>query len=192
MKNVIVTLRVVRGKKITFNEDGTIANDNQPVKIKYDTIEWTNFMKYLHVNGFGRVTVEKAVQMLDDGTTREVDFTKIAKEVDKAFKGDDPEPTAEQKLEALQAQIDALKKAKDPEPIVEEEQIIEVVDAVGEVKEEAPAKEETEPKEVQVEEVDPKEAMKVARAEYRKLFGKAPGPKWTVETINEKIEAKKK
>ena len=175
MKNVIVTLRVVRGKKITFNEDGTIANDNQPVKIKYDTVEWTNFMKYLHVNGYGRVTVEKAVQMLDDGGVQDIDFAEISKEVEKAFYGEEPELTPEQKIAEMQKQIDALKGKEEDvkeEPKVVKEDII-------------PSKEES------PEIVGEPEEEKSLKDQYIELYGKRPHYKWSDEVLIEKIAAKK-
>lgn len=62
-KIVMIHLRVIKGPKILKNEDGSLANENQIVKLQYGTLSWKNYMDNLLRNGFTHAKVEKAVEM---------------------------------------------------------------------------------------------------------------------------------
>lgn len=59
----MIHLRVIKGSKIIRNDDGSLANENQIVKLRHGTLEWKNYMKSMVMNGFFQAHVEKAVEM---------------------------------------------------------------------------------------------------------------------------------
>lgn len=178
MKNVIVTLWVVRGKNISYTVDGKVQNDNQTVKLRHDTVEWTNFMKHLHTNGFGKVEVKDAVSLKPDGSTEQADVEAIATEVRKAFQLDTKKPKTSDELEVerMKAEIEELKsivKGKGTKAKTEAKKV-----AKDEPKEEAPKDES-------------KGDLDAIKAEYEELFGKKPFHGWKEDVLKEKIAAKK-
>jgi len=165
MKNVIVTLRVFRGK-LNYDANGNVTSENQTVKLKHDTQEYYNFLKKLRINGYHQVAVEKVVQMAKYNSGEQdveiKDLSKYSKEVSEAFNPVSKAPkTAEQlRIEKLEAQIAGLIEGKKP-------------------------------KEVKEPKGDTNEELKAARAELKELTGNITYHGWDLETIKEKIEALK-
>jgi hypothetical protein len=118
-KKPTVSLRVYRGKKMFFDENGNPQNENQSVKLTYDTPEWKSYLKNLAINGYCKATVE-AVKIYkwekqENGELKETvvkldDIDDIKKEVDNAWKVDtDAKLTPEQiKIAELEAKLEAL------------------------------------------------------------------------------------
>jgi len=84
MKNVIITLRVYRGK-LNYDASGNVTSENQTVKLRHDIQEWYNFLKCLRINGYHKVGVVRAVQMTSEGDKEITDFSKYSAEVKEAF-----------------------------------------------------------------------------------------------------------
>lgn len=120
-KKPVVTLRVYRGQKISFNEDGSIQNENQTVKLEHDTKSWVNFMKNLIANGYGKVVVERIAipdtKKDEDGffvtTMTDVERPDIVKEVADAFKmPEQPLSAQEKRIKELEDRLNALLDAQ--------------------------------------------------------------------------------
>lgn len=163
-KKPTVSLQVYKGKELSYNKDGSVQNENHPVKIEHNTISWRNFMKYLRANGYVDVKVNSAYHVdADDKQTPYKDIDTIKKEVKEALS---PTPikvmTPEQKeIAELKAKVDALigkspKKTKKIKP---------------------------------VQEIDLK--LKEVREEYYKAIGKKAYHAWDVKTLKQKIAKKK-
>lgn len=162
---LVVHLRVFRGKTLTYNATGQSTNENHKVSLVHGSTEWKKFLSHLLANGFIRVVVEKVLDLnkTNTGKSKEdsdyyqsvEDFKSIQDEIDSAMTPEDKVGlTAEQKqIKELTARLDAL-TAKP-----------------------APAKAET------------SEELKEARKKYEALAGKKGDAKWTLEDLNEKIEA---
>ena len=92
MSRKIVHLRVIKGSKKTFNEDVTLANENQIVKLEHGRLEWQNYMENLHRNGFCEAHAEKVIEYSKDKDEegnykyKEVDVEKIEAEVQAIMK----------------------------------------------------------------------------------------------------------
>lgn len=160
-KKPIVSLQVYKGKELSYNKDGSVQNENHPVKLEHNTISWRNFMKYLQANGYVDVKVNSAYHVdADDKRTPYKDIDTIKKEVKEALT-----PSVVRALTVEQVEIAEL-KAK--------------VDALmGK----SPKKTEV------VQEIDPE--LKKVREEYHKAIGKKAYHKWDVKTLKEKIAKKK-
>lgn len=164
-KKPIVHLRVYRGGDLNYTADGKIKNENQSVKITHDTVEWSNFLRHLKSNQYGKVEVEKVLDPLKMNEKTELEpisdkdkLEAIKKEVSKAFNGPENEVvlTPEQKkIAELEAKLDALTNKGDKK----------------------------EPNDVDDE-------LSKAREEYVKVFGKKGHHSWSVEEINQKIKEK--
>lgn len=161
-KKPIVSLQVYKGKTLSYNKDGSVQNENHPVKIEHNTISWRNFMKYLCANGYVDVKVNSAYTVdADYKQTPYKDIDAIKKEVKEALT---PTPikvvTPEQKeIAELKAKVDALMGIS--------------------------------PKEIKKIEVVQEAGKKEAVAEYKKVFNKKPFHSWDVKTLKEKIANKK-
>ena len=127
----VVTLRVYRGRTLSFDENGTVQNENQSVKLTHDTVEWKNFMKSLRANGYCKVEVEKVTNVKvtnkpDEGfksTQTVIDKTEIANEVKKAYEiPQKPLTPQEQKIKELEEKLEALISSKEPKKVVKDEE----------------------------------------------------------------------
>tara|TARA_R110002124_G_scaffold182610_2_gene350004 strand:- start:9 stop:506 length:498 start_codon:yes stop_codon:yes gene_type:complete len=123
-KKPVVKLRVYRGKTLSFNEDGTIQNENQIISVEHGTIIWKLTMKNLPINGYCKVSVEKVFVDVD-GDYKE-DVINIKKYEDEIKQALNPKPiiakTADQiRIENLEAKIEALLAIKEPKKVVIEE-----------------------------------------------------------------------
>lgn len=110
----IVHLRVYRGNgqnsQLSYNANGTIQNENNLVKLKYNTIGWVNYLKHLPMSGFVKVSAEKV--FVNGAEVKDISL--YEKEVEKAFTGGREKPlTPEQKqIAQLQERINALEGEK--------------------------------------------------------------------------------
>lgn len=173
----VVHLRVYKGNgkdlSLSYDENQNVKNENILVKLTHNTLEWNNYLKHIRVNGFVKAKVEKVLQ---DG--KEVSTKDIAKEVENAINPvEKKELTYDQKRIAdLEAKIDALSNQKnnnasDESPGNEDGSN----DSSNETQNNGPSNE---------------DALKLARSEYQKVFGKKGHHTWDVEKINQKIKEK--
>ena len=58
----VIKLTLYRGKKLLFNEDGSVENENQTIKIQ-DGTEWLTFLKYIQAQGYCKVVLESVVDL---------------------------------------------------------------------------------------------------------------------------------
>lgn len=158
-----VVLRVYKGRKLSYNENGSVQNENQVIKIEHDTMEWKAVMSTLRLNGYAKVTVEK-VFYLDENRTNCTDCSDIKTEVDDNFKPKvDKTLTPEQKrIAELEAKLDLL--------INGGKEDVENIDL---------SKENVFTGEVSIED---------ARLQYEDVIGKKPSHLAKVETLLTKIQ----
>lgn len=160
----VVTLRVYRGRTLSFDENGIVQNENQSVKLTHDTVEWKNFMKNLRANGYCKVEVEKVALVKttnkpDEGfksTQTVIDKTEIANEVKKAYEiPQKPLTPQEQKIKELEEKLEALISSKEPKKV-------ESTD-------------------------EDKTEKQILTEQYVEKFGKKPFAGWDEEKIAEKL-----
>ena len=179
-KKPAISLRVYRGKQMSYDAQGKVQNENQLVKLTHDTKEWSNFMKNLVTNGYLKVDVEdvKLVEKVrvsdkeanDYGFFKDVisqydDKEMIKKEVELVFnKQTQPSMSAsERRIAELEAKINALLAQSEEAVIVKE------------------------PKKEKVAKPD-KKVMENLRVDYAELNdGKKAFPGWDEDTLREKI-----
>jgi hypothetical protein len=119
-KKPTVSLRVYKGLKMSYDENGNVQNENQRVALTHDTAQWKNFVKSLRVNGFIRTEVEN-VSYVDskknsdgffDDVVSDVPDTlveSIKAEVAAVYNDVKPEMTPEQKeIASLKSQMETL------------------------------------------------------------------------------------
>lgn len=175
-KPVIVNLRVYKGKELNYDENGKVKNENQSIKVFYDSVEWRNQLKNFKANGFIKVEVVSA-----NYVTRNKDLTEelseydnidvIKKEVKNAFEGDRKIVlTPEQKeIQELKAKLDAFissssdKKGKKPKKT-----------------------------EIKEKKDDTEQSIEDARAEYLEVVGKKAFGGWDFDTLKQKQEENSK
>lgn len=171
-KPVLVTLRVYRGKQMSYDAQGNVQNENQKVNLVHDTVEWKNFMKNITSNGYLKVDVE-GVKFFEKKKNQEGFFETIfsdydqsdlvKEEVDLAIKSqrEIPMSAADKKIAELEAKINSLLK-------LQEEAVIEPVKA-------------------------DKKVIENLRVEYTELNGgKRPAPRWKEDELRAKIVELKK
>lgn len=105
----VVHLRIFKGTEILRKEDGTIKNENQIVKLLYETMEWNNYMTRLPYSGNCKVEVLKVLEAPD---YKELDKSAINDEVQKAWLNKPQVVLTEQEktILELKAKIDLLIK----------------------------------------------------------------------------------
>lgn len=175
--NPTVTLRVYRGDKVSYNQDGSIQNENQTVKLPYNSIVWRKFMENLVSNGYCKVDVENVAiidRELKDGgfefKSTKQDKSAIAKEVQETYIGLTVKPMSkeEQRIKDLEEKIAKLMSMQEEAVIVKDE-----------------------PKEDEVkEEVTQVKDDEDLTDQYIKVFGKKPFHAWDEEKIKIMIEEK--
>ncbi|MEN8122211.1 MAG: hypothetical protein ABFS35_17830 [Bacteroidota bacterium] len=164
----VVHLRVYRNNgrdnQISYNADGSVQNENILVKLTYNTLEWTNYLKHLLVNGFVKVKVEKVIG--------EADVKAIEKEVEKAMhpKVEVVLSPEQKKIADLEAKLDSLMGKSD-----KSEKKVTVFEV-----EENPI----EDIEVDAEKV---ETIEEIRKQYKEKLGKRAFPGWSIEELKEKM-----
>ena len=151
-------LRVYKGKKILWNENREIDNENQRVSLIYNNFEWLNYLKQIKGGGFCKVEVERFFEN-ENGKQKDIDKSDIVKIIDEAFKGveEKKELTPEQKeIAELKAQMaELLGKKKETKKVVSDD--------------------------------NPDELKKV-KADYKKKFNKIAYHGWSLEQIKEKLK----
>jgi len=178
-KKPVISLRVYRGKQMSYDAQGNVQNENQLVKIIHDTKEWTNFMKNLIANGYLKVDVAdvKLVEKKkdEDGFFRDTvsqydNKILIIKEVEDVFNKQTTVPmsSSDKKIAELEAKINALLKVQEDAVVVEK------------------------PKAVNKPKAD-KKVIEILRVDYADLNqGKKAFPGWDEVTLRGKIEELKK
>lgn len=175
-KTIIVHLRVIKGTKVLRNDDGTLANENQIVKLQHGTLEWVNYMENLHRNGFCEAKVEKVIELSkrDEKTniqaeTEIKDFKVIDAEVQAIMKPvSDKKISVADELAQLKKEMIELQKGN-----VKTEKVVDVVDNSGS------------------DNTDSKDDIKALRVEYKELNpeGKGAFTGWKADVLKEKIAA---
>lgn len=190
-KKSIVHLRVYKGNKLAFDENGTPLNENHAVKIAHGTLEWNNFLKMATKNGYCKVDVEKATSVEGWGEDEKIseisDVSRYKKEVEDAIKPTEVVLSPEQEqikkleeqnkalLERFEAMENATNKVKVPEVKITPEEKPKDVSKIEVI----------EPETVSVDNID------TLRDEYEKLNpeGKKAFNGWGVDALKEKIQA---
>jgi len=80
-KKPVVTLRVYRGKQMSYDAQGNVQNENQLIKLPHDTVEWTNFMKNITSNGYLKVDVVN-YQFFEKGEWKDSNKAMVEKELE--------------------------------------------------------------------------------------------------------------
>lgn len=165
MKNIIVQLRIYRGK-VNYDANRKVTSDVQVMKLKYGRLEWVNFMKSAKLV-YSKIEV---VRCTDADNNYNVITTpeEVLKDIEKALKGEEVALTSQQ------------------------QEIKDLKDAVAELKgKKQPKKEESKPKEE--EEKDKEEStndLESLREEYTKLYGKKPSHLMQEKGLRSKIAEK--
>lgn len=160
MDTVIVHLRTFKGLQIVKGEDGNVMNQNQTLKLKYDTKEWYNFIETMYRSGWGRVNVLAA--KIDKGG--ETDWAKY-KDVDSDL------------LEKIKVEVQSKLKKTSDKPLTQEQKEIAALKAEMKEMREALSGNKG------------GDELKALKAEYKELnpTGKGVSPTWSKEEIEEKI-----
>ena len=169
-KKPVVHLRTYQGRELNYNSNKEIKNPMSVVKIVYNTVEWSNFMKWLPVNGYCKVDVVKLIDLDSNEEIKDVGGT-IQAEVQEALLG-----SVKDNRTPEQIQIDELKK-----------QIEEITSGKS--------KKKTKKKEVKnIEVVAPEVVAQKTesdidslRDQYASLANKKPFMGWKEETLLKKI-----
>lgn len=185
-KKTIVHLRVYKGTQMTFDANQKPLNENQLVKMSYNSFEWDNFMKMAGRNGYCKMEVEEVIEVSgigkDEKTEPVEDITAIKAAVKNAI---NPEQevvlTPEQKeIKELKAKLEAfMNSGAKPESnlYVDNMPKIDKVEDVKDIKVE-------DSKEVKSDyPTDPAEL----RAMYEEVTGDKPHHKAKDETLIEKM-----
>ena len=80
----VVTLKVFKGEKISFNEDRSIQNDSQLIKTEHGTNEWKCLMMTLVASGYCKVEVLR-VNNIDSNFSEVEDKKSYQKEVESSL-----------------------------------------------------------------------------------------------------------
>jgi len=138
--NLVIHLRWVKGKQLSYDGQGELQNENGLTKLRYGTLGWVNYLKRLKTHGFCEVT---AVAAFDGKSYEELEVPEeIALEVVNAIKEADVVLTAEQqRIADLEAKLEALINKDKPVKKVKEVKSSENFNEAFEeaVKEEKPA-----------------------------------------------------
>jgi hypothetical protein len=162
-KKPVVTLRVYRGKQMSYDAQGNVQNENQLIKLPHDTVEWTNFMKNITSNGYLKVDVVN-YQFFEKGEWKDSNKAMVEKE-----------------LEINMTKQTEVALTDDQKRIAELEAKLEKLLARDEKKSSKKVEVEEKPKE------DKKERENL-RIEYAELNGgKKAFPAWGADKLREKI-----
>lgn len=151
MDTIVVQLRIFKGARIMKGEQGEILNQNQTVKLKYDSKEWYGFIGKMYKNGWGRVHVLAA--KIDEG--KQEDWGKY-------------KSVSDEQLQEINAEVQAKLKPINEKPLTQDQKEIKELKAqMAELiaKDKAPIKDNT---------PDVNDELEAARKEYKKLFNKEP------------------
>lgn len=182
-KKSTVKLRVFKGQRLSYNQDGSIQNENQLITLPHNRVEWINFLDKIKMHNYCKVDVISA--------------NYITKEKDKeSFFVDVIEPCAEEEINAIKAEVEKAMKEPEQPMSADQKRIAELESALKKMQK-AIGKSQPEAKEnkvkdinVSVDAVKDDELTKV-REEYESVVGKKPFHGWDVKTLKEKIEESK-
>ena len=162
-KKPVVTLRVYRGRQMSYDAQGNVQNENQLIKLPHDTVEWTNFMKNITSNGYLKVDVEN-YQFFEKGEWKDSDKAMVEKE-----------------LEINMTKQTEVALTDDQKRIAELEAKLEKLLARDEKK----SSKKVEVKEKPIEDKKERENLRVEYAELN--GGKKAFPAWSADKLREKI-----
>lgn len=165
MKNIIVQLRIFRGK-VNHDEKGKVTSDNQVMKLAFGRLEWVNFMKSAKLV-YSKIEVVVCTDADEDYKEIETP-AEVLSDVEKALKGEEIKLTPQQQeIKELKEAVEELKGKKESK------------------------KSESKPKEEKKFDKTPDtdEELEAARARFEEVFGKKPHYLTALKTINKKIEA---
>jgi hypothetical protein len=165
MKNVIVQLRIHRGK-VTYDEHGNLTSDNQLMKLKYGVLEWVNFVKTARLLGYSKVELVKVTD------------------------GNDNYKEIEAPQEIIDSVRDVLAAPK-AELTPEQKEIQELKELVAKLASDSkPEKKEAKKKPAKDSTPDINEELEAAREEYHKVLGKKPNHLMKLANLNKAISEK--
>ena len=167
MKNVIVTLRIFKGRE-AYDSSGKLISENQTMKLTYGILEWKNFLKTVINMGLTKVEIVKCTD--GDNGYKEIEIPKeIQADIDNCFKIPESLLTPEQKkIKELEEKIEALAGTVHP-------------------KGERPKKEKV------IEEVivsEDNSDIEQLRIKYEELWGEKPHQRMGIKKMNQKIAEK--
>lgn len=137
-----IQLRVYKGGRMLYDENGNVLNENQIVTLKHDTKEWELFLKHLKTNNYSKVVVEKCLVVskskdaqgffVDSISDTEVGFKEIIQaKVDAVYALKEEVKTREQlRIEELERKLELLLKVKHVEPKAKKEAKAEIEEAI--------------------------------------------------------------
>ena len=164
MKNIIVQLRIYRGK-VTYNEKGDVSSDVQVMKIKFGRLEWVNFMKAAKVI-YSKIEVIKCTDI--DNDFKEISTPdSVLEDIEKALKGEEVELTPQEEIKELKKAVKKLKETK------------------KEVQEESKTEETKES-----DDDNSEDELESLRKRYTELYGKKPSHLMKEAGLKRKIEEK--
>lgn len=153
---------------MSYDANGVAQNENQPIKIIHNSLEWSLFIKNMRANGYCKVEIDNIFDIMDDGSLIEVKDTSIIdNELQHAF------TPAEVRLQT-----------PEQERIAELERKLEKL--TGEPKK---AKKAKKIKNAPVAEVLKGDDRKALQAKYKEVFGKNPFNGWDNDNLKAKIDA---
>ena len=167
-KKPVVHLRTYQGRELNYDANKEIKNPVSVIKVVYNTVEWSNFMKWLPVNGYCKVDVAKIIDLDTNEEMKDVGGI-IANEVKLALHGEVKDNRTPEQI-----QIDELKK--------------QLEEITGGKKKKSKKKEVKEIEVIEPEVVSAK-SISTLRDEYQALAGKKPYGGWKEDKLIEKIEA---
>jgi hypothetical protein len=182
-----VHLRIYKGNKILKDENGVIQTENQIVKIQSGTVEFERYMKKLPVSGYGKVEIEKCVEVKGVGENQQVTEVETPKEVTALYNA----IFVAKQEEALTPEQKRIKELEEHNKAMEKR----LARLEGGNSQPATSDAATEPTQAPEPPQAPEEDENVLtpkqklRAEYKELTGNnAPGV-WSEEKIASEIEA---
>jgi hypothetical protein len=130
-QELCVHLRVYRGQTLTYDVNGKSTNENNLIKLFYDTMEYKRFLAHLKPNGYLKAEVENVVDLtqINEGKVKEdKDYYKsienwdfISQEIEKAMNQTEAvSETSEQKqIRELTERLDAMTNPKKETKVVD-------------------------------------------------------------------------
>lgn len=172
-KKPAISLRVYKGQKMSYDENGTVQNENQRVVLTHDTVQWKNFLKTLRANGYIRVETEK------------IFFVESKKDMDGYFK-DEISECPGTLIDSINAEIVDAFEIKKTEMTNDQKKIAELEEKINKMMNGTAKKEEKKLKEAEVvAEVIEGESL---RDTYIREVGKKPFGGWDDAKIQEKLD----
>jgi len=64
-KKPVVKLRVYRGRKLSYNQDGSVQNENQIISVEHGTKQWSLTLSNLPISGYCKIEIEKVLKIIE-------------------------------------------------------------------------------------------------------------------------------